>query len=142
MAAASSGTGNGHPETHERLIRRMLPTLGSDRAGHSAASVQSVILGQIRGCRSAHAKTIVGTLCIYLRFLAARRVCRPGLDHALATMGELEAFITTALPRRRIKWPLADGRCTVKAWKKHYRMEDWYSKIVFQDRVGVKPACA
>jgi integrase/recombinase XerD len=73
---------------HERLITRMLPSLGTDTAGYSAASVRSVILDQIRGCRPAHAKTIVGALRVYLRFLATSGACQPGLDHMLPTVAE------------------------------------------------------
>jgi integrase/recombinase XerD len=83
-------------ERHERLITRMLPMLGADAGEYNAASVRSVILDQIRGCRPAHAKTIVGALRIYLRFLATSGACQPGLDHALPTVAEWKL---SALPR-------------------------------------------
>jgi len=75
-------------ERHEHLIMRMLPSLGTDTSTYSAASVRSVILDQIRNCRPAHAKTIVGALRIYLRFLATNGACHPGLDHMLPTVAE------------------------------------------------------
>jgi integrase/recombinase XerD len=83
-------------ERHERLLSRMLPALGADTGKYNAASVRKVILDQIRGCRPAHAKTIVGALRIYLRFLATSGACQPGLDHALPTVAEWKL---SALPR-------------------------------------------
>jgi site-specific recombinase XerD len=83
-------------ERHERLIIRMLPALGADAGEYNAASVRKVILDQIRGCRPAHAKTIVGALRVYLRFLATSGACQPGLDHALPTVAE---WRLSALPR-------------------------------------------
>jgi integrase/recombinase XerD len=75
-------------ERHERLLTRMLPALGGDASEYNAASVKKVILEQIRECRPAHAKTIVGALRIYLRFLATNGACPPGLDHTLPTVAE------------------------------------------------------
>ncbi len=83
-------------ERHERLITRMLPALGTDAAEYNAASVRKVILDQIRGCRPAHAKTIVGALRVYLRFLATSGACQPGLDHALPPVAEWKL---SSLPR-------------------------------------------
>jgi site-specific recombinase XerD len=83
-------------ERHERLLSRMLPALGADAGEYNAASVRKVILDQIRGCRPAHAKTIVGALRVYLRFLATNGACQPGLDHALPTVAE---WRLSALPR-------------------------------------------
>ena len=83
-------------ERHERLITRMLPALGSDVGAYNAASVRTVILDQIRGCRPAQAKTIVGALRVYLRFLAMNGSCQPGLDYMLPTVAEWKL---SSLPR-------------------------------------------
>jgi site-specific recombinase XerD len=83
-------------ERHERLITRMLPALGTNAGVYNAASVRKVILDQIRGCRPAHAKTIVGALRIYLRFLATNGSCQPGLDYMLPTVAEWKL---SSLPR-------------------------------------------
>ena len=83
-------------ERHERLITRMLPALGADADAYNAASVRRVILDQIRGFRPAHAKTFVGALRIYLRFLATSGSCRPGLEHTLPTVAEWKL---SSLPR-------------------------------------------
>jgi len=83
-------------ERHERLITRMLPALGVDAGQYNAASVRQVIQDQIRGCRPAHAKTIVGALRVYLRFLATFGTCRPGLDYALPSVAEWKL---SSLPR-------------------------------------------
>jgi integrase/recombinase XerD len=83
-------------ERHERLITRMLPALGANAGEYDAASVRRVILDQIRGCRPAHAKTIVGALRVYLRFLATNGACQPGLDYTLPTVAEWKL---SSLPR-------------------------------------------
>ena len=74
----------------------MLPALGTDAGAYKAASVREVILDQIRGCRPAHAKTMVGALRVYLRFLATNGSCQPGLDHMLPTVAE---WRLSSLPR-------------------------------------------
>ena len=81
---------------HERLMTKMLPALGTDPAEYNAASVKAVLLDQIRGCRPAHAKTKVGALRVYLRFLAANGQCQPGLDHVLPSVAE---WRLSSLPR-------------------------------------------
>jgi integrase/recombinase XerD len=83
-------------ERHERLITKMLPALGTDVVAYNAASVRKVILDQIHGCRPAQAKTIVGALRVYLRFLATNGSCQPGLDHMLPTVAEWKL---SSLPR-------------------------------------------
>jgi len=83
-------------ERHERLLTRMLPALGLDAGEYNAALVRQVVLDQIRGCRPAHAKTIVGALRVYLRFLTTNGACHPGLEHALPTVAEWKL---SSLPR-------------------------------------------
>ena len=74
----------------------MLPALGADAANYNAASVRKVILDRIRGCRPAHAKTMVVSLRVYLRFLATSGACQAGLDHALPPVAE---WRLSSLPR-------------------------------------------
>lgn len=81
---------------HERLIKLMLPALGTDASEYTATTVRTVILDQIRGCRPAYAKTFVGALRIYLRFLATTGACQPGLDHVVPTVAE---WRLSSLPR-------------------------------------------
>jgi len=81
---------------HEYFIRQMLPALGTDATNYNAASVRKVILDRIRGCRPAHAKTMVVSLRVYLRFLATSGACQPGLDHALPSVAE---WRLSSLPR-------------------------------------------
>ena len=83
-------------ERHERLMTKMLPALGPNVGEYDAASVRTVILDQIRGCQPAQAKTIIGALRIYLRFLATNGACKPGLDHMLPTVAE---WRLSSLPR-------------------------------------------
>jgi integrase/recombinase XerD len=83
-------------DRHEHLMKRMLPALGADASHYTAATVRTVILNHIRGCRPAYAKTFVGALRIYLRFLATSGACQPGLDHTLPTVAEWKL---SSLPR-------------------------------------------
>jgi integrase/recombinase XerD len=83
-------------ERHERLMTRMLPSLGDNPGDYDATLVRTVIVDQIRGCRPAHAKTMVGALRVYLRFLATQDACPPGPDQALPTIAE---WRLSSLPR-------------------------------------------
>jgi integrase/recombinase XerD len=83
-------------DRHEQLMKQMLPALGADAGQYTAATVKTAVLDQIRGRRPAYAKTFVGALRIYLRFLATIGACQPGLDHALPTVAEWKL---SALPR-------------------------------------------
>lgn len=83
-------------DRHEYLMRQMLPALGGDASQYTAATVRAVILNQIRGCQPAYAKTFVGALRVYLRFLATMGTCQPGLDHAIPTVAEWKL---SSLPR-------------------------------------------
>jgi integrase/recombinase XerD len=83
-------------ERHQRLITTMLPALGSNTVAYNASLVRDVILERIRGCRPAHAKTILGALRIYLRFLAVEGACQAGLDHVLPSIAE---WRLSSLPR-------------------------------------------
>jgi integrase/recombinase XerD len=83
-------------DRHERLLKQMLPSLGAETGEYTAATVRAAVLGQIRGRRPAYAKTFVGALRIYLRFLATCGVCPAGLDHALPTVAEWKL---SSLPR-------------------------------------------
>jgi len=74
----------------------MLPALGGDAGEYTAALVKGVILDQIRGFRPAHAKTFVGSLRVYLRFLATTGACQPGLDNVLPPVAEWKL---SSLPR-------------------------------------------
>ena len=77
----------GLPE-HEHLLKQMLPALGAGTGQYTVATVRAAVPEQFRGRRPAYAKTFVGALRIYLRFLATRGVCQPGLDQTLPTVAE------------------------------------------------------
>lgn len=81
---------------HVRMISRLLPALGADPRAYDAALVRAVILSEGRRCSAAHLKTMAMALRGYLRFLAARSDCRPGLDYAVPTTPE---WRLSALPR-------------------------------------------
>jgi integrase/recombinase XerD len=81
---------------HERLISKMLPALGAEPATYDATLVRRIILEEIRDCRPAHAKTMVGALRIYLRFLGTTGECQSGLDQVLPRVAEWKL---SSLPR-------------------------------------------
>ena len=81
---------------HARMISRLLPALGADPGAYDAACVRTVILDEGCRCSAAHVKTMAMALRGYLRFLAARGACRPGLDHAVPPTPE---WRLSALPR-------------------------------------------
>jgi site-specific recombinase XerD len=83
-------------DRHERLLKQMLPALGAETGQYTAASVKAAVLDQIRGRRPGYAKTFVGALRIYLRFLATSGACPAGLDYALPTVAEWKL---SSLPR-------------------------------------------
>jgi integrase/recombinase XerD len=83
-------------DRHLRLVTQMLPALGDNPAAYNAAYVRKVILDRIRDCRPANAKTMVGALRVYLRFLATSGACQAGLDHALPCVAE---WRLSSLPR-------------------------------------------
>jgi len=68
---------------HVRMVSRLLPTLGVDPGTYDASRVRAVILDEGARCSAAYVKTMAMALRGYLRFLAARGECRPGLDYAV-----------------------------------------------------------
>lgn len=68
---------------HGRMVSRLLPALGTDAGAYDATRVRAVILDEGARCSVAYVKTMAVALRGYLRFLAARGDCRPGLDHAV-----------------------------------------------------------
>ena len=81
---------------HSRMISRLLPALGADPGAYDAERVRRVILDEAERCSPAYVKTMSMALRGYLRFLAARGVCRPGLDYAVPPA---PCWRLSALPR-------------------------------------------
>lgn len=81
---------------HVRMVSRLLPALGADPPAYDAARVRAVILSESARCSAAYVKTMAMALRGYLRFLAARGGCRPGLDHAVPPTPD---WRLSALPR-------------------------------------------
>jgi len=75
-------------DRYERLIIRLLPSLGAEPGRYDATSIRQTVLAEVRRCSRAQAKTITTALRVYLRFLASHERCRPGLDEAVPTMPE------------------------------------------------------
>ena len=81
---------------HVRMVSRLLPALGVDPDAYDASRVRAVILDEGTRCSAAYVKTMAMALRGYLRFLAARGECRPGLDHAVPPTPD---WRLSALPR-------------------------------------------
>jgi len=83
-------------DRHGRMVLRLLPALSRDPGTYDAALVRRVILEELRRCSRAYVKTMTMALRGYLRFLAARGACRPGLDQAVPPVPE---YRLSTLPR-------------------------------------------
>lgn len=83
-------------DRHGRMVLRLLPALGRDPGTYDAALVRRVILEEFRQCSPTVVKTMTMGLRGYLRFLAARGACRPGLDQAVPAVPE---WRLSTLPR-------------------------------------------
>jgi site-specific recombinase XerD len=70
-------------DRHGRMVMRLLPALGSRLRSWDAHLIREVILAERKRASIAHVKTMATALRGYLRFLGARGLCRPGLDHAV-----------------------------------------------------------
>ncbi|MGX0904456.1 integrase/recombinase XerD [Roseovarius sp. MBR-79] len=81
---------------HVRMVSRLLPALGVDPDAYDASRVRAVILDEGTRCSAAYVKTMAMALRGYLRFLATRGECRPGLDHAVPPTPD---WRLSALPR-------------------------------------------
>jgi integrase/recombinase XerD len=83
-------------DRHGRMVMRLLPALGSRTRSWNAHRVRESILAETKGVSIAHVKTMATALRGYLRFLSARGLCQPGLDHAVPTIPQ---WRLSALPR-------------------------------------------
>jgi site-specific recombinase XerD len=81
---------------YETLVRELLPALGDNPAAYDAALVRQVVIGKVKDLSPGYAKTYVGAMRAFLRFLAANGRCRPSLDRAVPTVPEWKL---SALPR-------------------------------------------
>jgi integrase/recombinase XerD len=73
-------------DRHGHMVMRLLPALGSRSRSWNAQRVREAILAETKHTSIAHVKTMATALRGYLRFLSARGLCRPGLDHAAPTV--------------------------------------------------------
>ena len=89
-------------DRYERLIEKMLPTLGCDPAMYDAALVRQVLLRQVNQLSRGYAKTYVVALRAFLRFLAAQGRCRPHLDRAVPTVPEWKLSRCHVISKRMI----------------------------------------
>jgi integrase/recombinase XerD len=83
-------------DRHGRMVMRLLAGLGGDPGTYDAALVRGVILAEAQRSSHPYVKTMTTALRGYLRFLAARGMCRPWLDRAVPTVPQ---WRLSALPR-------------------------------------------
>jgi len=83
-------------DRHGRMVVRLLPALGDDPSCWNAALIREAITAETKRASHAHVKTMTQALKGYLRFLGARGLCRPGLEHAVPTIPQ---WRLSALPR-------------------------------------------
>ena len=70
------------------LLMRLLPALGPDPAAYDTNAVHRIILDVAEKYSSSMAVNIAMALRVYLRFLVARGVCRPGVDQAVPSIAQ------------------------------------------------------
>jgi len=83
-------------DRHERLIKRLLPSLGEDPTAYDAALVRRILLKEVSQLSCGYARCFIDALRAFLRFLAAEERCSPHLDRAVPT---IPAWRLSALPR-------------------------------------------
>lgn len=83
-------------DRHSRMVMRLLRELGEDPAAYDAGLIRRVIVNEAKRSSRPHVKTMTTALRGYIRFLAARGECRPGLDGAVPTIPQ---WRLSTLPR-------------------------------------------
>lgn len=83
-------------DRHGRMVVRLLPALGDNPSSWNAALIREAITAETKRASHAHVKTMTQALKGYLRFLGARGLCRPGLEHAVPTIPQ---WRLSSLPR-------------------------------------------
>lgn len=83
-------------DRHGRMVMRLLPGLGSSSGDWDADLIREVIFAEAKQASPAYVKTMTMALRGYLRFLSARGLCRPGIEHAVPTIPQ---WRLSTLPR-------------------------------------------
>ena len=83
-------------ERYEHELAKLLPTGGVEVSGLTAARVRSLVLKHAQCHSPNQTRTMVLAFRAYLRFLAAKGRCQPGLDRAIPTIPQ---WRLAALPR-------------------------------------------
>lgn len=78
------------------LIEDALETVGSDPSQYTAKDLRAFVLNRTKGASRSRGKLVVSAMRVYLRYLIAQGLCRPGLDDAIPT---LAMWRLSALPR-------------------------------------------
>lgn len=83
-------------ELRGRLVMRLLPALGNRTRSYDAHLIRETIVAETKRASIAQVRSMTTALRGYLRFLGARGLCRPGLEHAVPTIPQRRL---SALPR-------------------------------------------
>jgi integrase/recombinase XerD len=83
-------------EQRGQLVMRLLPALGNRPRNYDASLIREAIVAETKRASIGHVKSMATALRGYLRFLGARGLCRPGLEHAVPTIAQ---WRLSALPR-------------------------------------------
>ena len=75
-------------DLHGRMIMRLLPALGNGPRSYDAHVIREAIAAESKRASIATVKSMTTTLRSYLRFLGARGLCRPGLEHAVPSIAQ------------------------------------------------------
>lgn len=90
------GIGENRIGRHALMIRRLLPQLGDDPERYDAALINQVLLHNLKSTSREGVRQLCSSLRMYLRFLVATGVCRPGL---LGAIPRVPQWRMATLPR-------------------------------------------
>jgi integrase/recombinase XerD len=75
-------------DLYGRMIMRLLPALGNRPRSYDAHVIREAIATESKLASIATVKSMTAALRGYLRFLGARGLCRPGLEHAVPSIAQ------------------------------------------------------
>jgi integrase/recombinase XerD len=75
-------------DLYGRMVMRLLPALGNRPRSYDAHVIRAAIAAESKQASIATVKSMTAALRGYLRFLGARGLCRPGLEHAVPSIAQ------------------------------------------------------
>lgn len=87
-----------------KLMKQILPLLGSDPRLYNAAGLRNVILSESQRRSAVNVKSIVTLLRSYLRYLATQGLCSPSLHQAVPTVAHWKhSNLANYLPAAKVE---------------------------------------